>query len=136
MPVGADEFRRRSQSIKHSSGALVFAPVSPETGSVRQYITGAKRGGRAREQLQKRNPCSLKRKEKKSTSFCRAVLIAPVTKIISSGQKHINIHIPAHWQGRHRLSNTTEDEDSNFRGFRVSPTSIFKGCALFFGLFF
>lgn len=52
MPIGADEFRRWSQSMKHSSGALVFAPPSPETGR-RQYITGGKskggHGGRARE---------------------------------------------------------------------------------------
>jgi len=50
MPVGADEFRRWSQSIKHSSGSLVFAPASPETGGVRQYITGGKSSrGKARQ---------------------------------------------------------------------------------------
>lgn len=69
MPIGADEFRRQGPSIKHSSGALGFAPASPESGSVRQYITGVKSRGENKGVTSEEQALFIKKKGKENPLY-------------------------------------------------------------------
>lgn len=73
-------------------------------------------------------------KIKISSSLCRAALTAPVTEIISSGQKYINIHIPTQRWGRHQRSNTADDEDEQLQG--VYPPLFLNFVLYSLGFFF
>lgn len=79
----------------------------------------------------KSKPCSLKIREK-STSLCRAVLIALAAEISSSGQKDMNIHIVTHQKWRQWPLTNFGGFYCNFRSVRIPPTFIFKSCALLY----
>lgn len=141
MPVGADEFGRRSQSIKHSSGGLGLTPAPPETGSVRQYITGGKRrrqepGVEQRSDFGRANPVLEKErgeKKKISTSLfvgqgwqhgAQESFRQDKKKIHKYSCGHTPVgKAPTLQQHRGRRTETSGG----------SPTFIFKACALFFG---
>lgn len=65
----------------------------------------------------------IKKKGKNSTSFCRAVLIALVTKRIIWDKAHKYSYSLT--LSPHHLPDTTEGEDSNFGGFRPPPPLFF-----------